>query len=59
MGAIDAVLKNYAAVLEALSQISEESHDDYVRRANGLWFQLEWFDSDFGLNLSHLLFSGT
>lgn len=27
--AINAVLKNYAAIVQALEQISEESHDDY------------------------------
>ena len=58
-GSIDAVLRNYGAILQALTQISEESHDDYGRRANGLLSQLEKFDTYFGLKLSHLLFSGT
>ena len=58
-GAFDAVLKNYAAILQALQQISEQSHDDYGRRANGLLSQLERFDVYFGLKLSFLVFSGT
>ena len=58
-GAIAAVLKNYAALLQALENISEESHDEYGRKANGLLAQLERFDTFFGLVLSHLVFSGT
>ena len=57
--AINAVLKNYAAIVQALEQISEESHDNYGRRANGLLSQLERFDTFIGLKLSHLVFSGT
>jgi len=58
-GAFNAVLKNYAAILQALQEISEQSHDDYGRRANGLLSQLERFDVYFGLKLSFLVFSGT
>ena len=58
-GSIDAVLRNYAAVLQALQEISEESHDDYGRRANGVMAQLQRFDTYFGLKLSYLIFSGT
>ena len=57
--AIEAVLKNYAALLKALQTIAESSYDDYGRRANGLNAQLEKFDTHFGLKLSFLLFSGT
>ena len=53
------MLKNYAAILQALQEISEQSHDDYDRRANGLLSQLERFDVYFGLKLSFLVFSGT
>ena len=38
--AIEAVLRNYPALLEALETISNESHDDYGRRANGFLAQL-------------------
>jgi len=58
-GAFDEVLKNYAAILQALLEISEQSHDDYGRRANGFLSQLERFDVYFGLKLSFLVFSGT
>ena len=58
-GAISAVLKNYAALLQALQIIAETSYDDYGQRANGLLAQLEKFDTYFGLKLSHLIFSGT
>ena len=57
--AIDAVLRNYPALLETLETISSESHDDYGRRANGILAQLERFDTYFGLKLSHLVFSET
>lgn len=58
-GAIDAVLKNYPALLQALQTIAETSYDDYGRRANGLYAQLEKFYNYFGLKLSFLIFSGT
>ena len=57
--AIEAVLRNYPALVEALSHISDESHDDYGRRANGILSQLERFDTYFGLKLSLLVFSAT
>ena len=34
-GAIDAVLKNYSALLKALQHISETCYNDYGRKANG------------------------
>ena len=57
--AVDAVLRNYPALLEALKTISNESLDDYGRRANGILTQLERFDTYFGQKLSHLVFSAT
>ena len=57
--ALNAVLKNYAVIIQALEQISDETYDDYSRRANGLLSQLERFDTFIGLKLSHLVFSGT
>lgn len=58
-GALDAVLRNYAAIVQALQEIAEVSHDDYGWRASGLLSQLEKFDTFFGLKLSYLVFSGT
>ena len=40
-GALDAVLRNYAAIVQALQEIAEVSHDDYGWRANGLLSQSE------------------
>ena len=58
-GAIDAVLKNYSALLKALQHISETCYDDYGQKANGLNAQLEKFDTYCRMKLSHLIFSGT
>ena len=57
--AIESVLRNYPALLEALETISNESYDDYGRRGNGIHTQLERFDTYFGLKISHLVFSAT
>ena len=57
--AIDAILKNYPALLEALETINAESYDDYGRRAGGVLSLLQRFETFFGLNLSHLIFSAT
>ena len=57
--AINAVLRNYPALLNALQSIGDTSYDDYGRRANGILAQLEKFDCYFGLKLSYLVFSGT
>lgn len=56
---IDAVLRNYLALQQALAQISEQSYDDYGRRAHGILSQLERFDTYFGRKLSFLVFSAT
>ena len=58
-GTIDAVLRNYPAIIEILAKVSEESYDDYGRRSNGLLCQLERFETIFVLKLSYLIFSGT
>ena len=50
-GVIDAVLKNYPALLKALQNIAETYYDDYGRKANGLNGQVEKFDTYFGLKL--------
>ena len=48
-----------AVVVEALQEVSEDSHDDYGQQANALLCQLEKFGTFFGLNLAFLVFSGT
>jgi len=55
--AIDSVIKNYPALLEAFERISNESH--YGRRTNGVLTMLEKFSVYFGLKLSFLVFSAT
>ena len=57
--ALDAILRNYPALLEAFERISSSSYDDYGRRANGVLTQLGKFSVFFGLKLSHLVFGGT
>ena len=57
--AIDAVLRNYPALLETFERISSESHDDYGRRANGVLTMLDKFSVYFGLKLSFLVFGAT
>ena len=52
--AINVVLSNYPALIEALNQISESS-DEYGRCAGGILSQLE----QFGLKLSYLIFGAT
>ena len=56
--AIDSVLRNYLALMDALESIGRESHDDYGRRANGI-LSLQRFDTYFGLKLSLLIFGAT
>ena len=58
-GAIDAVLRNYTAILSTLDQVSEESHDEYGWKASGLTAHLKKFDTYIGLKMSHLIFSAT
>ena len=57
--ALDAIIRNYPALLEAFERISNESHDDYGRRANGVLAMLEKFSVFFGLKFSYLVFSAT
>lgn len=57
--ALDDVLINYPALTEAFDTLDNESHDDYDRKANGIFSHFECFDSFFGLKLSRLVFSAT
>ena len=56
-GAIDAILKDYILLLEALEEIHSTTRDEYGLKANGLLHALEQFSTLFGLRLSHLLYS--
>ena len=58
-GAVDAILKNYDAMVNALDIISDQCHDDYGKQASGLLAQLEKFNVYFGLCLAHLIFGAT
>ena len=55
--AIDAILKDYSILLEALEEIHGTTCDDYGLKAGGLLHVLEQFNTLFGLKLSHLLYS--
>ena len=54
-GAINAVLKYYPALLQALQTTADTCYNDYGRRANGLLTQLQKFNTYFGLKLSHII----
>ena len=41
--ALDSSIKNYPALLEVFERISNESHDDYARRTNGVLALLDKF----------------
>ena len=58
-GAIDAVLKNYEALISTMQQVNQEQHDEYGQRAGGILAQLEKFATYFGLRLSFLIFGAT
>ena len=57
--AIHSVLLNYSSLCETLETVNAETHDEYGRKAGGYLAQMEKFSTFFGLNLSHLIFSGT
>ena len=57
--ALSSLIRIYSAIAQALQQISDESHNDYGRRADGIPSQLQRFDTLFGIKLSYLIFSAT
>ena len=57
--AISAVLSNYTLLCTALAEINAVTHDDYGRKAGGFLALMDKFCTYFGLQLSHLIFSGT
>ena len=57
--AIHSVLLNYSSLCETLETVNAETHDECGRKAGRYLAQMEQFSTFFGLNLSHLIFSGT
>ena len=57
--AISAVLSNYTVLCTVLAEINAVTHDDYGWKAGGLLALMDKFCTYFGLQLSHLIFSGT
>ena len=55
--AIDAVIKQYALIMETMEDVNLTTHDEYGLKAGGILATLEKFDCLFGLKLGHLLFS--
>ena len=55
--AIDAILKDYALLMETLEEIHATTHDEYGLKAGGYLQSLEKFNTLFGLRLAHTLFS--
>jgi hypothetical protein len=53
--AIEAVLKDYSILIDAMQEIQDSTRDEYGLKANGMT-ALEKFDTLFGLKLSYLLF---
>ena len=58
-GAIESVIENYQAQIQAFEEINGSSHDDYGRRAGGVLAQLQKFQTYFGLELCYLVFAVT
>ena len=57
--AVDAIIKNYSTLCQALEQIHAESRDEYGLKAGGFLASLEKFSTYFGLRLSFLLFAAS
>lgn len=55
--AIEAVLKDYAILLERMSEINSTTHDEYGLKAAGILASLEKFSILFGLKLGYIPFT--
>ena len=55
-GAIEAVLKDYSILMDAMEDINLSTHDEYGLKAKGILTAMEKFDTLFVLKLGHLLF---
>ena len=56
-GTVNAIIKDYGILLEALEEIQQTTRDDHGLKAGGLLHALNQFSTLFGLKLSHLLYS--
>ena len=54
--AINAVIKQYAVIMETMDGVHQTTRDDYGLKAAGVLAALEKFEMFFGLKLGHLLF---
>ena len=55
-GAIDAILKDYALLMDTMEEIHATTRDEYGLKAGGYLQSLEKFDILFGFKLAHTLF---
>lgn len=56
-GSMTSIVENYDPLVETLTEVHSSGNDEYSRKANGLLFQMERFQTYFGLKLSILVFS--
>jgi hypothetical protein len=54
---VNAIIKDYGILLEALEKIQQTTRDDHGLKAGGLLHALNQFSTLVGLKLSHLLYS--
>lgn len=54
---INAVIKQYAVIMETMEEVHQTTHDDYGLKAAEVLAALEKFEMFFSLKLGHLLFS--
>lgn len=57
--AINAILQNYAALIQLLDEVSSSGRDEYAMKAHGYLQLMEKFSAYFGLKLGYLVFSVT
>ena len=55
--AIEAVIKDYSILIEAMAEINSTTHDEYGLKAGGILSALEKFSTLFGLKLGRILFT--
>ena len=54
--AIEAVLKDYAILMETVDEINLSTHDEYRMKAGGILASMQRFQTYFGLQLAYTLF---
>ena len=55
-GAIDAVLKDYAVVMDTMEELNRTTRDEYGLKVGGVFTAVQKFETLFGLKLGHVLF---